>query len=185
MGRTDTVAAVGNRAFVALAHFLIGDTKDGRRCHSGGGSTETCELRFLCDVEGVRAGDGDDRRIAGFSRTEDGRCIRGNGRHNVRQRLTDDEHILPDLQFVIEQRAGAGDDTTSTTRSDRRNRDRAGVGALFILVSPSRHSVTPSLKLNGIYDADTAALLGAVAFVWASRAFVSTSRTLAAINSVA
>jgi hypothetical protein len=120
-----------------------------------------------------------------FSRTEDGRCIRGNGRHNVRQRLTDDEHILPDLQFVIEQRAGAGDDTTSTTRSDRRNRDRAGVGALFILVSPSRHSVTPSLKLNGIYDADTAALLGAVAFVWASRAFVSTSRTLAAINSVA
>ena len=92
---------------------------------------------------------------------------------------------LPSPYLHIAKPVGAGDDTTSATRIDRRNRDRAGVGALFILVSPSRHSVTPSLKLNGIYDADTAALLGAVAFVWASRAFVSTSRTLAAINSVA
>ena len=187
MGRTDAVDAGvhASKTLIKPPDFLIRDAEHRRGRCGRGRTTETSELRFLCDVERIRAGDCDDCRIAGFSRTKDRGGIRGDRCHDVGQRLTDDEDIITDLKFVIKQRAGACDSTTSTTRSDRRNRHGAGVGALFILVSPSRHIVSPSANSSGIYDADTAALLGAVAFVWASRAFVSTSRILAAINSVA
>jgi hypothetical protein len=56
--------------------------------------------------------------------------------------------------------------------------------ALFLSLFP-HPDISCFLLLTFIYDADTAAPLGAVAFVWASRAFVSTSRIFAAINSVA
>ena len=91
--------------------------------------------------------------------------------------------IITHIEFVIKYCACAGDDTATASCDDRRNGDCPGVSTLLILVSPSTHFVFPPAIV--IYDADTAAPLGAVAFFSASRAFVSTSRIFAAINSVA